>query len=141
MSEPDANQRDAMRSRTTINSWSFAVLVFLSAANIFLLLFIVPKFEQIFADALPGMPLPGVTEFIISSRIALAFIALGWPIMGIILIKLQKPHAILWMGIGATLTFVQIGITVIALFMPMISTITGTSDKTAQNLPALRAPA
>ena len=32
----------------------------------FLLIFIVPKFQQIFQDALPGKPLPGVTLFVIA---------------------------------------------------------------------------
>jgi type IV pilus assembly protein PilC len=31
----------------------------------FLLTFIVPKFQQIFADALPGKPLPAITQFVI----------------------------------------------------------------------------
>ena len=32
----------------------------------FLLVFIVPKFQQIFSDALPGQPLPGITMFVIN---------------------------------------------------------------------------
>jgi len=42
------------------------VLVIASAILSFLLIFIVPKFEQIFKDALPGKPLPGITLFVIN---------------------------------------------------------------------------
>jgi hypothetical protein len=83
------------------------------------MLFIVPSFEQIFADALPGKPLPPVTVFIIAARFALAMIDLGWPVLGTVLIRQQKRYAILWINIGIVWTLLQIGITVIALFMPM----------------------
>ena len=39
---------------------SLVVLVALGGINVFLALFIVPKFEQIFQDALPGQRLPGL---------------------------------------------------------------------------------
>jgi type IV pilus assembly protein PilC len=41
----------------------FIAMVILS----FLLVFIVPKFQQIFADALPGQPLPEITLFVIGA--------------------------------------------------------------------------
>ncbi len=41
------------------------VLVIAIAIMAFLLVFIVPKFEQIFADMLDGRPLPGLTQFVI----------------------------------------------------------------------------
>lgn len=44
-------------------------LVVLAIAGLiltFLLIFIVPRFQQIFTDALPGVPLPAVTRFVIS---------------------------------------------------------------------------
>ena len=42
------------------------VLVIAAAILTFLLIAIVPKFQQIFQDALPGKPLPGVTLFVIA---------------------------------------------------------------------------
>ena len=80
----------------------------------------VPKFEQIYKDALAGSgPLPPLTQFIITARIALAIIDLGWPILGTLLIRLQKPYAILWINIGILWTFLQFVITVIALVKPL----------------------
>lgn len=107
---------------------SLVVLFVISAANIFLLLFIVPKFEQIFADALPGKPLPTVTNFIIAGRVILAIAALGWPLLGTYLFRRQKSYAVLLINIGTIWTFLQIGITVIALFMPMVGTTEGMGD-------------
>ncbi|MEI9999266.1 MAG: type II secretion system F family protein [Verrucomicrobiota bacterium] len=42
------------------------VLVIAAAILTFLLIFIVPKFQQIFQDALPGKPLPAITVFVIT---------------------------------------------------------------------------
>jgi type IV pilus assembly protein PilC len=45
--------------------YPLVVLVIAAAILTFLLIFIVPKFQQIFQDALPGKPLPEVTLFVI----------------------------------------------------------------------------
>jgi type IV pilus assembly protein PilC len=45
--------------------YPLVVLVIAAAILTFLLIFIVPKFQQIFQDALPGKPLPGITIFVI----------------------------------------------------------------------------
>jgi type IV pilus assembly protein PilC len=45
--------------------YPLVVLVIAGAILTFLLIFIVPKFQQIFQDALPGKPLPSVTVFVI----------------------------------------------------------------------------
>jgi type IV pilus assembly protein PilC len=46
--------------------YPLVVLVIAGAILSFLLVFIVPKFQQIFQDALPGKPLPGITLFVIA---------------------------------------------------------------------------
>ena len=46
--------------------YPIVVLVIAGLILTFLLIFIVPKFQQIFADALPGQPLPSVTLFVIA---------------------------------------------------------------------------
>lgn len=63
------------------------VLVIAIAILTFLLIFIVPKFEAIFADMLGGKPLPGLTVFVINSS---KFVT----------------NNILWIAIGAVVTFV-----------------------------------
>jgi type IV pilus assembly protein PilC len=45
--------------------YPLVVLVIAAAILTFLLIFIVPKFQQIFQEALPGKPLPSVTLFVI----------------------------------------------------------------------------
>jgi type IV pilus assembly protein PilC len=45
--------------------YPIVVLVIAGAILTFLLIFIVPKFQKIFEDALPGKPLPSVTLFVI----------------------------------------------------------------------------
>ena len=119
-------------SPTPRRSWpifSLGVLIFLSGFNIFLPLFIVPKFERIYVDALgPDHPLPGITYFIIGARIPLALIALAWPVLAIIAVQ-RRWRATGWIiNLGYLFFFVLIGLTVIALFMPMVGDITGMSD-------------
>lgn len=46
--------------------YPLVVLVIAGLILSFLLVFIVPKFQQIFEDALPGKPLPGITVFVIN---------------------------------------------------------------------------
>ena len=45
--------------------YPLVVLVIAGLILTFLLIFIVPKFQQIFQDALPGKPLPAITLFVI----------------------------------------------------------------------------
>jgi hypothetical protein len=91
----------------------------LAALNIFVLLSAVPKFTEIYADALPGMPLPAVTNFIIGYRLMLTTATTAWPLVCFLVRKRQEPNAILWMRVGIIELLVQLGVTVIALFMPM----------------------
>ena len=46
--------------------YPLVVLVIAGAILSFLLVVIVPKFQQVFTDALPGTPLPGITLFVIA---------------------------------------------------------------------------
>ena len=104
------------------------VLMALCAVNVFILLFIVPKFQQIFMDALPGKPLPLVTLGIIQHSGLLSLIALAWPIIGILMRKWQKPYTSAWIYVGLVLFFLAIGITIFAMFTPMIGLGGGMSD-------------
>ena len=118
-------------SAETNRSWpvvSLVTLLVLGAINIFLPLFVVPKFEQIFQDALPGKPLPGITLFLIAARIPLALIALAWPMAGIIAVWRRHRAAIWIVSLGLLFFFALIPITIFALFMPMNTGITGMSD-------------
>lgn len=45
--------------------YPIVVLVIAMGILVFLLTFIVPKFQAIYADALPGKPLPAITEYVI----------------------------------------------------------------------------
>ena len=128
MSDSEQEQGKGVRSTGTRRFWigvSLGILFIFSAANIFVLLFMVPKFEHVFEDALPGKPLPSVTAFILAYRILIAFATLGWPCLGAYLVRRQTAHPIAWINIGLILSLLQLGITIIALFMPMVGTTEG----------------
>jgi len=67
------------------------VLVIAIAIMAFLLVFIVPKFEAIFADMLGGKPLPALTQFVIGTSNLVKdhiFTLVGALIVGIVLFKI-----------------------------------------------------
>ena len=104
---------------------SFGVLLVFSAANLFILLFIVPKFGQIFADALPGKPLPPVTVLILTGRLFILVLNVALLILCAYLTYHRSRRSILVLNLATIWNFLQVGTTIIALFMPMAGTITG----------------
>jgi type II secretory pathway component PulF len=75
----DEEHRTAVRAENKAFwvRFSLAMLIGLAAINVFVLLFVVPKFKMIFADALPGKPLPPVTNFILDYPFALIVVAIA----------------------------------------------------------------
>jgi len=131
MSEPTQEQDKGAHSLKTNQFWfgfSMGILVVFCAVQLFLLLFVVPKFAQIFHDAMPGQTLPRATAFIITGRIALMIIDSSWPVLGAYFIRKQERYAMLWINLGIIWTLLQIGITILALFVPMGGIITVTPD-------------
>ena len=62
-------QEKSQRIKGKVKSAMIYPIVVLCIAMViltFLLIFIVPKFQKIFEDALPGQSLPGITEFVIT---------------------------------------------------------------------------
>jgi hypothetical protein len=109
-------------SPKTNRAWAIASLVALlglGAINIFLPLFLVPKFERIYQDALPGRPLPEITVFIIAARFLFALVAFAWPIVGVIAVWRRQRAAIWIINLGYLYFLLAIGVTVFALFMPI----------------------
>jgi len=109
---------------------SLGLLFLFSGMNIFVQVVIIPKFQQIYADALPGMPLPGLTQFMISARVEVVFIAVAWTVVGAILLRMQKRYAKLWIYLGMMWAVLHIAINIVALFMPMVGIEDGMSDST-----------
>jgi len=133
MSDPGRDEKTVSIPKKTYNRWlgtTLFILIIFSTLNFVFSFFWVPKFEQIFQDALPGKPLPLLTEFVLACRIPLAIVALAWPIAGVIFVWRSSNRAILFLNLAIILTLVQIGITIFALFIPMVSgCITSTSDQ------------
>lgn len=104
------------------------VIFFLSSFfNIFTAVFITPKFEQIFQDALPGKPLPTVTELLLGFHPFVIAVTVLWPVLGLLAILFPKrTSSSIWIIVCLLLLVIlQVGVTIIALFMPMIGTTTG----------------
>jgi hypothetical protein len=127
MSDATLEQRAAEKRAFWIKI-SVGILIFLSGGSVFVLLSIVPKFEQIFADAFPGRPLPVLTDFLIRERLELVLFVLALPIPALVMFWRRKPYAIFWINLGIVWFFLQFGIIVYALFIPMVGIEVGMSD-------------
>ena len=131
MNVPGPN--DEATGRTTKLSWWKAgfvlFLLFLCEAwNVLLTFDIIPKFEQIYRDALPGRPLPASTLFIIDQRIPLALLTLGL-IIACTIVVLKKHQAVtLLLRLTVAWFVLQTAVTIYALIIPMIGMAGGLSD-------------
>jgi hypothetical protein len=108
---------------------NLAALGLLCAANIFGLLVFVPKFMQIYAEMMPGLTLPEVTEFIIHERMPLVLFSMALPMPALVMFWRRRSYANVWINVGISLLIVLGCIEVFALFVPISSgIITSTPD-------------
>ncbi len=98
---------------------SLVILIAISASCIFTLCFIIPKFEQIYADAMPGKPLPRLTLLLLDSRFPLMAINALWPLAGIVLLMRNHRSTMVWLNLGTLLGFIELALVTLALFLPM----------------------
>ena len=98
---------------------SLVILIAISAFCIFNLCFIVPKFEQIYAFAFPGRPLPGLTLFVLGSRYPLIAITALYPLAGMVLLRRNHPATLVCLNLGTLLGFIELALVTLALFLPM----------------------
>ena len=110
--------------------WMFSLLILLVAIPNILLSLSIDHFAQIFADALPGKPLPLLTVAIIHTSIFLRILALAWPVLGILSIVYgtRVRNWIIVSTVAFFLIALQMSLTWLACFIPMGGLITGMSD-------------
>ncbi len=94
-------------------------LLFISAIDIVLFLFITLKFGQIFEDSNYGRPLPGLTQFFMDNHVGLVLLVLGWSMVAGIAVWQRYRLADVVIGFGLLLFIALIPILIIALLMPM----------------------
>ena len=118
---------DSLILACKISSWILLLFVSLIGVGQF---FTIKKFQQLYADALPGKPLPLLTEWIISAPFLVVCLACLWPVLGFIAVLVPKrisTTALIMVGL-LILAFLQIIMIGIALYMPMVSLVTGMSE-------------
>ncbi len=115
------------------------VLLVFTAANVFILLFVAPKFVQMYADAVPGMPLPFITKLIFAGRIALIAVNVGWLAFCIHLARRHRANTIWFVNVGTIWSFAQVWVTVAALIQPLSTgPIVGMADESGNRSAAQR---
>jgi hypothetical protein len=93
-----------------------ALLVLMFGADTLTESVIVSKFRKIYEEALPGMRLPTPTQFILDYQTLLVIAATGLLLVGIWLLYQMRTT---WLWILFTVIAIQIGVTVVELFIPM----------------------
>lgn len=112
--------------------WLVTLLILVASVPNFIAAIAIPKYQQIFADALPGKPLPALTNFLNAAQSFLLVASAGWPIATIVNscfnrhLKIWATVSILILGLVA----LQLIATVLGCMLPMQSDgITGMSDQ------------
>lgn len=133
MSEPSAQAQPellAEKGRQGRLTRIVVILLLICASYILIGLVCIPKFEQLYQDALPGYRLPGLTQWIIAGRIPIMIIGAVWPIVAILNIRRLKLTSVLLLYLLMGLSFGEILITTYALIRPLIGLATYMSDAT-----------
>jgi hypothetical protein len=84
--------------------------------------FAISRFRQIFADALPGAPLPALTVFFLNHQTSVTFLAVLWPILGMVVVAgFKKPSSVMvLLYCFLILVIIQIVLNWTALFTPLV---------------------
>lgn len=93
--------------------------------HLFLLLTVLNKFEQIFADMLGGRPLPFLTAFLFGWKPLFVIVAIALPLIAVLAVCLlrSRRQALALVGAAFFLALFQMGFPVVALFVPLSGTI------------------
>ena len=113
-------------------AWPFVCLVVLTAlgvVHIVVPLFVVPKFEEILSDALPGKPLPPISALFFASRVPLMLIAGVWPVAGLVAVLKRHSTAIWIVSLGLCYFVALIPLTGIAFYLPLVTTTDGVLER------------
>ncbi len=103
---------------TLIRSVSGASLfIIVSLIQLFLAGIVIPRFTAIFHDMLGDQPLPMLTALVIQARWPIAAFACACALAAVLVIR--RKQSFHWLVALLILLFLQIGVTVIALFMPL----------------------
>jgi len=89
-----------------------------SLVQLFLALFVVPRFAAIFQDMLGNRPLPSSTSIVIDYRWLFAVLACVWLLVALFVVR-QRVSGLYPSAIMVVMLF-QIFFTVIALFIPLL---------------------
>ena len=114
-------------SRIRICIWiAFILLLVASAANIFLLVRLLPSFQKIYHDIIGDKPLPLDTAFVIRWRFLFDSFALIWPATGTwIIYSAWTKNSIKVVLSLLLMSVIQAGFTSVVFFQPLIIDIQG----------------
>ena len=115
----DSSHKDPTANRRFSGSWVLAwVVVIVSIPNLWVALFVIPRFAAIYRDMLPNKPLGSLTAAVLQSRWGLAALACLWPLAALLVSRRYAAAKVSGALLG--LTVAQICFTTVALFLPLI---------------------
>jgi hypothetical protein len=129
-SKPEPTVAELARSVSELASgikWFLGLfLIVVSVPNAIATLTI-PKFQQIFQDALPGKPLPEITLLFTHGYWFFQLLSFVWPIVGLVVI-VRGTRIRNWTIGGVLAIFAitfQLALTECAMFLPMVGLVVG----------------
>jgi hypothetical protein len=95
---------------------------------------LIPFYHGLFLDALPGKPLPGMTQFVIWARILLLLLAIVLPIAAVVILFAVRNHkvALILATVVMVSVFLQMSLTASSLMSPMMDLMGGMSGMSDQ---------
>ncbi|MGB8353352.1 MAG: hypothetical protein WCD79_05655 [Chthoniobacteraceae bacterium] len=119
----DLKQQIAHLART-IRSGLLIILVGISAMNIFEAVVLIPELKHFFDDMLHAGNVPALTAMLIGCRLALTVLSIALLGAGFIVCLFSSPErALTKLCVLIVAAFIQIAITTIALFVPLLAII------------------
>lgn len=116
----------AAYSSGALGQWVLAaLLVLFCACDFYLHTVAILKFQHIYEDALPGVDLPQITSYYLNFRALNAVLDIFWLAGGLYTLKNFRRE---WLFVFFTAMFIQMGVTFIALAMPMVGLNGGVSN-------------
>lgn len=99
------------------------LLLFLLLACVgnFAAVFSIDRYRQMFADTLPGQPLPAMTQMVVSARTLLSTLVFVWPAIGIVAAFLRERIVLSLVLFCAAILGTLLECTVVVLAMQMLS--------------------
>jgi len=112
---------DSTRPRRRLVDWiACEILVFVAGANLFTVIYLVPRLRLIFNDMYGREPLPFITTLILQGRYVFGILAVAYAVAGVLIfVRASGWTAFRWVWGLIGVAVIQLGFVICVLFLPL----------------------